>query len=243
VIHKGKLSILLGLAAALVAACGSDKAPSGGSTPSASAGSTSATASASASATASSSAAGGQPAADRVNALKGALLTAAEVGTGFKQSPGQDEAEPGPCEKEPMQTRFPDNKQLGASFSKGDDNTGSFATVDEIVVVFPTPERAKAAYEWNKGELNCGRGTVDEGGSKLAFTVGKPIDVTPTVGGEQAILWNITFDANKTVQLSFLAVRFADTVVDFGFTAGPSATGLRKVADIVKAGVDKLQKA
>lgn len=241
--RKAKLWALLGLSAALVAACGSDKTPSGGGTPAASATSTSASATAAASSSSSSPKPGVEPAADRVNALKGGLLTAADVGTGFKKTPGQDDAEPGPCEKEPMQSHFPGNKQIVSSFSKGDDNTGSFATVDEIVVVFASPALAQVAYDWNKDELSCGKGTVDEGGSKLAFTVSAPIDVTQTVGGEHATLWNITFDANNTVHISFVAVQFKDTVVDFGFTAGPTASGMRKVAEIVKTGVGKLQQA
>jgi hypothetical protein len=232
------------LTAALAAGCGSEKSPAAGGTPTGTtAPATAATTSASTSATATSGAPGTGPAAERVNALRAALLTTADLGTGFTKTAAPDDAEPGPCEKEPMQKHYPANKQIGASFAAGSDSTPAFATVDEMVVVFPTEALAKAAYTWNKDELSCRRGSIDEGGQKVAFSISPPVDVTRTVGGDQATMWTLTFDANKTVRVAFLAVQFKDTVVDLGFTAGPGEKGMNTFAAISKAGVTRLAAA
>jgi hypothetical protein len=244
VIRRAMLWAPLGLAAALVAGCGSDKAPSGGSTPSASGTATSASASASASGAASSTAASGKPAADRVDALKGALLTAAEVGTGFTGGPTSPSADTGPCNKEPVQKHLPNNTEVDASFSRGDGNSPDTASVDQSVIVYPDAAQATTAYDWNAGELGCRHGSVEDQGQKVAFTIGAPVDVTAQVGGDKAMLWNISFDAAPSAaKIVFVAVRVKDAVVDLGFTTGPNATGMRSVPAVVKTAVDKLTKA
>jgi hypothetical protein len=228
--------LVLALAGLTLAGCGSKGAPAGTPTPSGPASTPAVTT------PAPTTPAATLPADDRVKALKAALLTPGDVGGGFALGQYDNTTDVGPCNKPTMQSKYPKHTQFGTDLARGT-SQDDFADLEQVVTVFADASTAKSAYAVNTAELGCRKGTIDEQGTKVSFTISAPQDVTTDTGGDKATLWTLSATGTFNVDVVLVAVQFEDSVVDLSFAAGPAAKNLPDASAVAKKAIAKLAAA
>lgn len=232
---KRTLSIIAAatLVVSLGACSSSKKKPDKPTTSAAGTPATSAATSASASATSSS---GGVPTEDQANA---ALLTAADLGTGFSAGTYTKTNTSPPC----AAAGSPSFRQAtspavdaGATF----DHATPEASLDEVIFVYPDAATAQAAFDTGKTGFACKTGTVYyTDGTKGSVTITGPTDVSTDVGGDSAVAYQL---ANADVQSTQVVALVGQAIVtlSFGAASGADTTSLPNPVAVAKAAVAKI---
>lgn len=164
-------------------------------------------------------------------ALDAALLTAAEVGTGFTKVPASPSKHntPLPCGGTSTDQLYPNALRVEADAAKGDvqfqdaiEHHGDAATAEKV-------------YAINASGLDCAKGTI----GATAVTIGKPIDVTSQAGATKATAWEINLTVGTGV---LILTQVGSIVASYAFFA-PAGTPTEKLPDatgIAKVGTAKI---
>jgi hypothetical protein len=171
--------------------------------------------------------------ADPVEALRGALLTPADLGPGWTigEEPVPDASAPTPCGGPGVVAQFPDAVRVGTVLVGPEPGF----LMQETLSVYADVDTAEAAFAANELGLECGQGSLD--GSSVVIAPAE--DLQFDVGGDQALGWRIgaaDFDA------VLVSVQVREGVVTFIYVSpvdgDPAA--LPDVLEASRTGVDRI---
>lgn len=174
--------------------------------------------------------------------LQAALLTAADVGTGFTARTYTRTNTSPPC----AAAGSPSFRQLtsppvdaGAKLVHATPR----AVLNEVVFVYADAATAQAAFAVGKTGLDCATGTVIySDGTKGSVTITPSVDVSTEVGADTAVAWHLT---NADLKASQVVSVVGQAIIALTFSAAAAAdtTTLPRPLDIMKNAVTKLKAA
>lgn len=177
----------------------------------------------------------GASAVKSLDAMKASLLTVSDLGTGFTQDPaGKPSKSPNPCGGPTADEQYPNKLSAKLSASKGAN------TIEESLHLYSDAATATKAIEAGAAEIDCAMTKGTMGGTPV--TIGKPQDVTATVGGSKATSWEVTA---KGIHINLIAVQVGSAMI--GFTVltvdGTDAASAPDAAGLAKKATEKLTAA
>ena len=177
------------------------------------------------------------PSADALKVLglmNDALLTPAEVGTGFTKAqyvaPKPKDPTKLPCGTLSAAALYPNALRTGATADQG-----QAAEFIESASLFLDAATAGKAFQANVDGVSCTKGDLN--GATVEISQGQ--DVTSQVGGDKAGAWSITFEGYQGV---LIAVTSGSLVLGFTFIAD-SSTDTSKLPNplaLAKAATEKM---
>ena len=168
--------------------------------------------------------------------MNSALLTPAEVGTGFVKGPytppdPKDTSVSLPCGGTSTAALFPNALRTGTNMTKN-----KSLQFQESVSLFTDAKTAGRAYDTAVAGLSCAKGSIE--GTPVTITKGE--DVTAQVGGDRATTWNVVIGSEGSGVL--VAVTSGSMTAGYTFiaAAGVSSAGDASPLSIAKKATTKL---
>jgi hypothetical protein len=170
-----------------------------------------------------------------------ALLTPAEVGTGFTLGQADSTKEPLPCAPKgsaPLETQVPPQVDADNEYDQGQ-NVG----FEEELLVYSDATTAAKAYTLGVAGFHCTSGVIyNDDGSTTPVTITASQDDTATLGVDGATEWGIK---TSTLQGGVFAIQFGSRLLVCTFVAATSVdtSTLPDVATVVEDALKKAQSA
>jgi hypothetical protein len=149
-----------------------------------------------------------------------ALLSAAEVGGGFKAAPADSTSTPLPCDQNapPLDQQFQPAAKAKADLVAPD---GQAYLSEEIIGYDSAATAAQALAAGEKG-LSCRTATIQVNGKPVRYQIQPVQDVTKQVGVtvDKALLWIVHTDV---VDIQLIATKIGAQLAVLSFAASPKA--------------------
>lgn len=149
-----------------------------------------------------------------------ALLTAAEVGGGFKAQPSDNTSTPLPCDQQapPLDQQFQPSAKAKTDLVSPDGQ----AYLSEEVIGYGSTATADQALAAGEKGLSCRTATVKVNGKPIQYRIDPVEDVTSRVGVtvDKALLWTVH---TSVVTIQLVATKIGAQLVVLSFAASPKA--------------------
>ena len=168
--------------------------------------------------------------------VEAALLTAADVGSGFVDGTYTDTDDPPPCDPtgQPLDQQVPPQVQAGTEI----DHSSIAAAFQEEITIYASDDEAANAFTIGTNGLNCTDGTTSDG---TKVKIDPPQDVSATVdpsGAASSTAYTFTGDGYEGVLIVTLAHRVIMVVTAQGATDADTSS-LPNPVDIAAAAWQK----
>jgi hypothetical protein len=168
--------------------------------------------------------------------LAAALLTAAEVGTGYRLGTDQTDGNSAlPCTPSapPLFTQAPPKDKANHNFQ----NTGDTVEISEVVASYADDTGATKAFTTGSAGFTCSSGTI--GGQKV--TIVKRTDGAPAGSSLDGLrAWDF---ATTELKGTAILVRAGSKLIGLTFVASPTAAAGVPVGDITERAATKVLQA
>jgi hypothetical protein len=168
------------------------------------------------------------------------LLTARQVGAGFRAMPSDDTGQPLPCEQQapPLDRQFQPSAKAKTDLVARDGK----AYLSEEVIGYHTAATANHALAAGERGFSCRAATVQVNGKPVRYRIQPAQDITANVGVpvDKAMLWRVR---TSIVNIQLVAVKIGAQLVVISFAAPPGAdtSDLPNPASVLRAALTKVK--
>jgi hypothetical protein len=169
-----------------------------------------------------------------------ALLTARQVGAGFRAMPSDEARQPLPCEQQapPLDQQFRPSAKAKTDLIARDGK----AYLSEEVIGYDSAATANKALAAGEKGLSCRTATVRVNGKPLRYRIQPAEDITTKVGVtvDKAVLWRVS---TSIVDIQLVATKIGAQLVVISFAAPPGAgtSDLPNPTSVLKAALTKVK--
>jgi hypothetical protein len=169
-----------------------------------------------------------------------ALLTASELGPGFREMASDNTSQPLPCDQQspPLDQQF----QPVAKAKTDLVSSNRQAYLSEEVIGYNSAATADQALSAGEKGLSCRRATVQVNGKPIVYRIQPGQDITTRVGVtvDKSLLWTVR---TTIVNIQLVATKIGAQLVVLSFAAPPNAdtSALPNPAVVLKAALAKVK--